>query len=86
MIPRWLFLAGQRKGAGKAIDYTLGRKTESDHLRGRLTYRVDPQLRLSASLGRESNDYLSLSKQTWNTSGYGADWSPTERTQAVGIS
>ncbi len=62
-------------------DYTLGRKNESDRLRGQLVYRVDPQLRLSASLGRERNDFLSQSKQSTNTTGYGADWNPTERTQ-----
>lgn len=62
-------------------DYTLGRKNESDRLRGQLIYRIDPQLRLSASLGRERNDFLSLTKQSTNTTGYGADWNPTERTQ-----
>lgn len=75
------FIGWSAEGSRQSSDYTLGRKTESDNIRGRLTYRVDPQLKLSASIGRESNDYLSLTKQTWNTSGYGADWSPTERTQ-----
>jgi uncharacterized protein (PEP-CTERM system associated) len=65
----------------QSYDYTLGRKTESDRVRGQLTYRVDPQLKLSASVGRERNDYFTPGSQSWTTSGYGAEWAPTERAQ-----
>jgi uncharacterized protein (PEP-CTERM system associated) len=62
-------------------DYSRGRKSESDRLRGFLTYRVNPQVKLSASAGRESNDFLAVNKRSWNTYGMGADWNPNERTQ-----
>lgn len=75
------FLGWSADASRQKFDYSLGRRNESDRLRGQLIFRVDPQLRFSASLGRENNDFLSLSKQSWNTSGYGADWNPTERTQ-----
>ena len=62
-------------------DYSQGRNSESDRVRGFLTYRVNPQFKLSASVGRERNDFTSLSKQSWTTHGLGADWAPTERTE-----
>lgn len=68
--------------SAQQYDYSQGRKVESDRMRGFLTYRVNPQLKVSVSAGRETNDYLSFTKQTWNTNGYGLDWMPTERTQA----
>jgi uncharacterized protein (PEP-CTERM system associated) len=62
-------------------DYRQARKTESDKLRGFLVFTVDPQFRPDVSVGRESNDFLTLSKQSWHTYGYGANWDPTSRTQ-----
>jgi uncharacterized protein (PEP-CTERM system associated) len=67
-------------GGLQSYDYSNGRNVESDRLRGLLTYRHAPQLSFSASLGRESNDFVSLEKETYTTHGYGFDWRPTERT------
>lgn len=61
-------------------DYSRGRKTEAERLRGMMTYLVQPQFKTSVSLGRESNNYASLDQETHNTFGYGFEWSPTERT------
>lgn len=61
-------------------DYSRGRKTEAERLRGMLTYLVQPQFKTSVSLGQESNNYASLNQETHNTFGYGFEWSPTERT------
>lgn len=69
-------------GSAQQYDYSRGRKMESEQMRGFLTYRVNPQLKVSVSAGRERNDFVSLTRQTWNTNGYGFDWMPTERTQA----
>jgi uncharacterized protein (PEP-CTERM system associated) len=69
------------EGNRQQYDYSLGRKAESDSIRGRLTYRVNPQVKLLASVGRESNDFTTSSKQSWNNFGYGVEWRPTERTQ-----
>lgn len=62
-------------------DYSRGRSSESDRLRGFLIYRINPQIKLSVSAGRESNDFLSVNKRNWNTYGMGADWNPNDRTQ-----
>lgn len=64
----------------KRYSYSDGRDTESDSLRGMLIYNFDPQLNFRASVGRESNDFISLEKETYNTHGYGFDWRPTPRT------
>lgn len=75
------FLGWSVDGNRTQYDYGMGRKSESDQWRGSLNFKADPQLRLSVSAGRESNDFATLTKQSWNTQGYGADWNPTERTQ-----
>lgn len=68
------------EGRRTEIDYSGERKNESDLFRGLVNYLFTPEIRVSASVGSESNDYISGEKQTWNTHGYGFDWSPTERT------
>ena len=65
----------------QVIDYTAGRRTEDNSVRGELHFAVDPQLQLTLIDGRESNDYVSLDKQSHNTPGWGFDWKPTERTR-----
>jgi uncharacterized protein (PEP-CTERM system associated) len=65
----------------QTYDYGQGRKTESDKWRGSLSYRVNPELKLSVSAGQERNDFSAAGKQTWDTNGYGVDWNPTPRTQ-----
>jgi uncharacterized protein (PEP-CTERM system associated) len=51
--------------------------------RGILNYRPDPQLRLFASGGYEWNDYP-LQQSQGTIYGGGAEWRPTDRTQALG--
>jgi len=68
-------------GSQQSVDYTRGRDTDSERLRGMLTYSLSPQFRVSASAGQESNNYASLDQKTNDTYGYGFDWNPTERTQ-----
>lgn len=65
----------------QTVEYSNGRKSESDHVRGFLSYKLGQQFKLSGSVGQESNDYATLSKESRNTHGYGFDWYPTERTQ-----
>lgn len=64
-----------------SIEYASGRKSNSNHLRGLLAYKVDPQFKVSVSAGTESNDYVSVNETRTSTSGIGFDWTPTERTQ-----
>lgn len=73
---RWSVDASQQ-----TTEYSLGRKTEAERLAAMATYQLIPQFRVSVSGGQESNNYASADKISHNTSGYGFDWSPTERTQ-----
>lgn len=72
----WTVDASQQR-----TDYSRGRTTDADRLRGMLTYLIDPQFRASVSVGQESNNYASLNQETHETFGYGFDWTPTDRTQ-----
>ena len=60
--------------------YSNGSKSESDRLRALASYQITPEIKLSVSAGQESNDYIALKRQSKMTSGYGLDWTPTERT------
>lgn len=59
---------------------STARDTQSKRAVGALEYRIDPQVRLHVSLGRESDDYSSTQSQSRTVSGFGGDWAPTERT------
>lgn len=63
------------------VDYSAGRPTEAGRVSVGLTYAVTPQLSLSANGGRESNNFTSLDKQSYGTSGVGVTWSPSQRTK-----
>ena len=67
-------------GSQQTTDYSLGRDYDDERLRGILTYRLFPQLRVSGSGGQESNNYITVDKENYTTYGYGFDWRPTDRT------
>jgi uncharacterized protein (PEP-CTERM system associated) len=68
-------------GNQQTTEYSRGRETEAEMLRGSVNYSILPQFRINLSAGRESNNYLSVGQESNNTHGYGFDWNPTERTQ-----
>jgi len=69
------------EGSSQRVDYSRGRTSEEDRLRGVLSYRFDPQFSVSINGGTESNDYASLTKERKTNSGFGFEWAPTERTR-----
>lgn len=80
---------GERQIGWRAnYDYTDTRFNDESSIQTQLgrfvpIYNVDPQLRLEASVGYESNQYaLTSSKDT--VYGAGLEWRPTERTNVVG--
>jgi uncharacterized protein (PEP-CTERM system associated) len=68
----------------RIYDYTIGRRTEDNRVRGVLYFPVNPQLRFSLIGGIESSNISTLNKETQSTPGAGLDWSPTERTRLSG--
>lgn len=62
------------------IERSTARDTQSKRAVGALEYRIDPQVKLRVSLGRESDDYSGTQSQSRTVRGYGAEWAPTERT------
>jgi uncharacterized protein (PEP-CTERM system associated) len=74
----WSFDAQQQKNSRET-----SRDTQSKRLTGSLEFRIKPQLRLRATVGRESDDY-SATQETWRSvRGFGGDWAPTERTSVT---
>ncbi|MBS1229924.1 MAG: hypothetical protein H6R17_3201 [Proteobacteria bacterium] len=69
----------------QTVKFGDGRNNELDLLRGILTYKLDPQLRVLLIAGREANNYLTADKTAYTTKGGGIEWAPTERTLASAI-
>jgi len=61
-------------------DYTLGRDTRSDTVRAGLIVLVSPQLNVTLTAGVETNDTISLQRESYNITGLAFDWRPSERT------
>lgn len=72
----WFAVANQQN-----VEYSTGRPTESGRVSVGLTYAVTPQLSLSANGGRERDNFTSLEKQSYGTSGVGVTWAPSQRTK-----
>ncbi len=65
----------------QTADYSAGRQTEVDRLNLGLSYAFTPQLTVQARAGRETNNYTTLDKESYDTSGVGLNWAPSERTK-----
>lgn len=61
-------------------DFTAGRRTTTDRAFLSGNWSPDLDLRLSTRAGRERSNTNSATSQSSNTWGYGASWTPTERT------
>ena len=61
----------------QTISYSEGRNTESDRFNFGLTYTLTPQLNVSASAGRESNNFTALEKESSSTHSVGLNWRPS---------
>ena len=67
-------------GNRQVSDFSEGLQYESDRVRGVLTYAVNQELSLSAIGGRESNNFETEDKKTYNNSGAQLRWVPNQRT------
>lgn len=61
-------------------DFRNGLDTKSTWARGTITYNIDPNLRVFARGGKETNNYF-VEDRSYTTHGLGLEWAPTERTQ-----
>lgn len=83
--------AGQTLGwsfnaSAGATDYSRGRDTESSSAQGGLIVAVSPQLQVTLLAGAESNDIITLQKETYNTAGINVEWRPSPNTRMfVGV-
>jgi uncharacterized protein (PEP-CTERM system associated) len=83
--------AGQMLGwsfnaSAGATDYSRGRDTESSSAQGGLIVAVSPQLQVTLLAGAESNDIITLQKETYNTAGINVEWRPSPGTRVfVGV-
>ncbi len=64
----------------RTTDYSQGRRTEDQRLRGVLTYAITPQLQAGVILGRESNNFESADTRSHDTGGVQLRWQPSPRT------
>ena len=65
----------------QTADYSRGRTTESDRFNLGLSYAITPQVNAFVNGGHEANNFNSLDKQGYATSGFGMNWNPSERTK-----
>jgi uncharacterized protein (PEP-CTERM system associated) len=61
-------------------DYRAGRRTFDSRARAGLTYRIGPDWRVGANIGRERTDIAVASGESTSTWGLEADWAPSPRT------
>ena len=62
------------------INYSASLPAEDDRFTVGPSYAITPQLRVSANVGRELNNYTTPDKQSYPTSGIGVNWTPTPMT------
>lgn len=65
----------------QTVAYSAGRTTEADRLNLGLTYTLTPQLNVFASGGGETNNFVTLDKESSSTSSIGLNWAPSETTK-----
>src|SRR5665213_2023169 len=82
--PRVSGLGWRLEADSQTVASEFQRDTRSDRGRGILIYQIDPQFRVSATLGRERNDYVTLDTVDKTTYGAGFEWAPTSRTKIHG--
>lgn len=66
--------------SAQETDYTVGRDTRSDTARAGVIIAVNPQLNVTLSAGVETNDTITLQRESYNITGAGFDWRPSLQT------
>ncbi len=66
--------------SSQETDYTVGRDTHSDIARAGVIIAVNPQLNVTLSAGVETNDTITLQRESYNITGAGFEWRPSLQT------
>ena len=80
-LSRGSLLNWSANGSTQTVDFKQGRSTNNASAQATLTLNALQDLRLSASGGFESNNFVSVNTQSNSTYGMGMNWTPTERTK-----
>ncbi|HNC51656.1 MAG TPA: TIGR03016 family PEP-CTERM system-associated outer membrane protein [Accumulibacter sp.] len=78
---RWGALGWALDASSLRNNYTVGRDYEDSKYQASLSYRFEPQFRVSAFAGQESNNYVSLQNETHAIYGGTVMWTPDPRTE-----
>lgn len=62
-------------------NFDAGRVTQADQLRASVSFAVNPQFSLTATGMQESTNLTGAVKESSRSGGWGANWSPSERTK-----
>jgi uncharacterized protein (PEP-CTERM system associated) len=73
-------LAWSLEASRQSVDFTTGRSTEADRLTGTVSYPISNQLVVSATGGRDSNNYTNAGRESHSVLGAGINWSPAPTT------
>lgn len=71
-------------GYVQQVDYSLGQAVTLNRVSASLIYAVTPELVATVSVGRESNDVISPTRDSFNNTGLSLDWRPSLRTRLFG--
>jgi uncharacterized protein (PEP-CTERM system associated) len=63
------------------LTYRTGRPVADDRLKASLIYSFSPQVNVSLIGSRESNNYTTAAKESYNSAGAGLNWAISERTK-----
>lgn len=69
--------------SSQTATYSLGQPVKNSSLGGTLLYSFSPQVNVSLIASRESNNYTTVSNQSYNSAGMGLNWAISERTRVA---
>lgn len=69
--------------SSQEVEYSLGRRTQSNSFSGGLVFAPTSQLLLTLRAGVESNNIITLQRESYNTHGGGVEWRPSPRTRLL---
>ncbi|HRD86748.1 MAG TPA: TIGR03016 family PEP-CTERM system-associated outer membrane protein [Accumulibacter sp.] len=81
---RWSALSWSVDASSNSANYDVGRDRNDTRYGLTLAYRFNPELQVSAIVGREKTNLVSREDETNNDSGFGLVWTPSPRTKLDG--